>query len=88
MAIASKHKNEVTITKSLDDWYLPEKKDYVLFAAKYPMNGELLQQGSKIEAMDKWCKKMDIQATPTIFINGYQLPDAYSIEDLQYFILE
>ena len=72
----------------MDDWYLPEKKGYELFAAKYPMNGELLEQGKKIEAMDKWCKAIDIQATPTIFINGYQLPDAYSIEDLQYFLLE
>jgi hypothetical protein len=30
---------------------------------------------------------MDVHATPTIFINGNQLPDAYSIEDLQYFLL-
>lgn len=88
MAIASKHSNEITTKKSLDDWYLPEKKDYELFAAKYRMNGELMEQGNKIEAMERWCKTMDIQATPTIFINGYQLPDANSIEDLQYFLLE
>jgi len=29
-----------------------------------------------------------IQATPTVFINGYQFPDAYNIEDLEYFLLE
>ncbi len=52
------------------------------------MNGELLQQGDKIDAMDKWCNAMEIKTTPTIFINGYQLPDAYSIEDLQYFLSE
>ena len=51
-------------------------------------NGELLQQNNKIENMDKWCKATGISFTPTIFINGYQLPDAYSIEDLQYFLLE
>ena len=88
MAIASQVSDEKRIKKSLDDWYLPEKKDYELFATKYPMNGELLQQGNKIEAMDKWCKAMEIQVTPTIFINGYKLPDAYRIEDLQYFLLE
>jgi len=39
--------------------------------------------------MDKWCKAMEAgSSTPTIFINGQQLPDAYSIEDLQYFLLE
>ena len=51
------------------------------------MNGALTKQGQKIEAMDNWCKAMDVRATPTIFLNGYKLPDAYSIEDLQYFLL-
>ena len=88
MAIAAKNNTEEMLKKSLDDWYLPDKKDYDLFASKYPMNDELLQQGDKIEAMGKWCNEMEIKATPTIFINGYQLPDAYGIEDLQYFLLE
>lgn len=88
MAIAEQARNEKIIKQSLDDWYLPEKKDYDLFATKYQMNGELLKQGDKIEAMDKWCKTMEIGFTPTIFINGYQLPGAYSIEDLKYFLLE
>ena len=87
MAIAQNTGDEQKLKKSLDDWYLPDKKNYDLFAAKYPMNGELLQQGNKIEAMAQWCNEMEIKATPTIFINGYQLPDAYSIEDLQYFPL-
>ena len=52
------------------------------------MNGELGKQGDKVEAMDKWCNANDITYTPTIFINGQQLPDAYSIEDLQYFLPE
>ena len=87
LAIEEK-KDEAVIRKALDDWYLEEKKNYDFFASKYPMNGELSKQGDRIEAMDKWCKQMEVKATPTIFINGYQLPDAYSIEDLQYFLLE
>lgn len=80
--------NHKDIIQALDDWYLADKKDYDLFATKYPMNGELTRQRDKIESMDKWCKAMDIHATPTLFINGYQLPDAYGIEELQYFLLE
>ncbi len=87
LAIASQN-NENKTKHALDDWYLPEKKDYDIFNNKYPLNGELMQQGNKIEAMEKWCNDMEIKATPTILINGYQLPDAYSIEDLQYFLLE
>lgn len=87
LAIAGE-KNEIKTKKALDDWYLPEKKDYEQFAAKYLLNGELLKQNEKIERMSKWCKDLQITATPTIFINGYQLPDAYSIEDLEYFLLD
>ena len=87
LAIAEKV-DEIKTQKALDDWYLAETKDYERFAAKYPMTGELLKQGDKIEAMSKWCKAMGISFTPTIFINGYQLPDAYNIEDVQYFLLE
>jgi hypothetical protein len=87
--LAIAEKNNPALTKqALDDWYLQDNKSYTGFAAKYPMNGELEKQGLKIEAMDNWCIKNSIQATPTIFINGYKLPDAYSIEDLRYFLVE
>lgn len=88
LAIKEQSNSEGNIKLALDDWYLADKKDYEVFATKYPMNGELAQQGYKIELMEKWCKEMDIQFTPTLFINGYQLPSAYNIEDLQYFLLE
>jgi len=87
MAIASLN-DERILRQSLDDWYLSEKKDYDLFASKYPMNGKLMKQGSKIAAMKSWCNTINITFTPTIFINGYQLPNVYSIEDLQYFLAE
>ena len=87
MAITGKRDEQLT-KKALDDWYLAEKKDYGLFAARHPMNGELAMQGAKLQAMEKWCKEMNIAATPTFFLDGYQLPDAYSIEDLEYFLSE
>ncbi|MEQ1554294.1 MAG: thioredoxin domain-containing protein [Ferruginibacter sp.] len=74
--------------QALDDWYLPNVKEYKTFATKYKITGELEQQSSKIELMEKWCKGTGITYTPTIFINGYQLPDAYGIEDLEYFLQE
>ncbi len=87
LAVAAENDEHKT-KQALDDWYLPTQKDYEIFAVKYKMNGELEQQGNKIEAMDKWCKATAIGYTPTIFINGYQLPDAYGIEDLEYFLQE
>lgn len=88
LSIAAQSNGDKKINQALDDWYLVDKKDYDVFANKYPMNGELKLQGNKIEGMEKWCNIMDVHATPTIFINGNQLPDAYGIEDLQYFLAD
>lgn len=82
LAIAAKQNIHET-EKALDEWYRADKKDYELFAAKYPMNGELKQQENKIEDMKKWCHDAEITATPTIFINGRRLPETYSIQELK-----
>ncbi|MBW7846378.1 MAG: thioredoxin domain-containing protein, partial [Bacteroidia bacterium] len=63
---------------ALDDWYLADKKDYAVFADKYPMSGELKQQETEIEKMIEWCKQAEIVGTPTFFINGKRLPETYS----------
>ncbi|WP_223033648.1 vitamin K epoxide reductase family protein [Hanstruepera marina] len=68
--------------KALDDWYLPIKKDYLLFSQLYPVNGEINQQNKKIKAMYQWCYEENIMHTPAIYINGYELPNDYSLNDL------
>ncbi|MGI8952265.1 MAG: DsbA family protein, partial [Chitinophagaceae bacterium] len=87
LAVAENN-SEVKTKHALDDWYLAEKKDYNLFAEKYKLNGELKMQDKKIDMMKNWCDKVDIQFTPTIFYNGYQLPSVYAISDLKYFLAE
>jgi len=94
LAIAE-HNGEETVKHALDYWYLAEKKDYEVFAAKYPMNGELKLQNTKIEAMKQWCDKVKIDFTPTFFVaipdneglstTYYQLPEIYNLTDLKYF---
>lgn len=73
------------VHRALDNWYLAANKDYEVFASKYPMNGNLKEQISKIDAMSDWCDKMKIRVTPTVFINGKELPDHYNIVDLKNF---
>lgn len=72
--------------QALNDWYLAEKKDYEVFAAIYPINGDLKLQTPKVKLMYEWCEKEKIQFTPTLFVNGYQLPEQYSIANLRYFL--
>jgi len=76
------------IHRALDDWYLAPEKDYDSFAGKYPLYGELKQQGSKLQAMHQWCLDSGISGTPTIFVNGRQLPEIYTVDDLHSFMEE
>lgn len=85
LAIAENNNENVT-RQALDDWYLPAMKNFEKFAAAHPVNGAACTQGDKIAAMHEWCKKMDISFTPTFFVNGYQLPEMYSVADLKYFL--
>lgn len=85
LAIDSKG-NIARTRQALDDWYLAGRKDYDTFASKYPMNGELSQQQCKIEDMEDWCKEEAISYTPTLFIDGYELPGDYSVGDLKYLL--
>lgn len=85
LAIAALGNPKLT-EQALDDWYGAPKKDYEVFAARYPLDGQLQEQQQHIEAMDKWCHAAEIAYTPTLFINGYQLPENYRIEELKYIL--
>lgn len=81
LAIDSSNDKNLT-QKVLDEWYLAEQKNYEVFANKYPLNGELQKQQEKLEKMSVWCKDQKITHTPTIFVNGYELPKEYNVADL------
>ncbi|SFO16738.1 Vitamin K epoxide reductase family protein [Algoriphagus ornithinivorans] len=83
LGIASQGDLEKT-RKALDEWYSQEKKEYEAFATNYPLNGELARQESNLKAMQDWAEQEQITHTPTIFINGYELPSTYAVEDLKY----
>lgn len=79
----NEEEGESKIQQALDDWYLQKNKEYDFFAKNYPVNGNLMDQKNKIEAMHIWCEKEKITHTPTIFINGYELPKEYGVKDLR-----
>lgn len=68
--------------KALDHWFGAKEKNYSKFAVDFPVTGELQQDSSKIRAMVEWCETEKIYQTPTIFINGHELPEDYDVEDL------
>jgi thiol-disulfide isomerase/thioredoxin/uncharacterized membrane protein len=86
MGVASKGDSAYT-RQALDDWYIPKEKNYSVFASKYPLNGELKRQEEIIKKMEAWCVLEQITHTPTIFINGHELPEGYTVEDLKYVLV-
>lgn len=78
--------NQKLTQKALDNWYLADEKDYKIFASKFPINGDLHNQENKIQEMLKWSEHENIRHTPTFFINGFELPENYTIEDLKYLL--
>jgi len=85
LAVAAQNDSQLT-EKALHDWYSQDIKDYEAFAAKYPMNGKLSEQENKVTAMYDWCLKMKIAYTPTVFLNGFQLPPTNDLTQLKYFL--
>lgn len=63
----------------LHDWFL--MMDIKKFQQKYPLR-EYKDVKVQLKEHEKWFTETGIEATPTIFINGYQLPKMYSPKDL------
>lgn len=70
----------------LSEWYDKGKYQKEDFFRKYKeinINKEVEEEYKKHQI---WRKNNGISATPTIFINGYVLPDIYKIEEVAEFI--
>lgn len=68
--------------RAFSSWYNSPEKNYRNFASLYPIEGDMEAYSESISAMEKWCELANITYTPTIFVNGYQLPEIYSLKDL------
>ena len=73
------------VLSALHDWYSRENRNYDAFIKQYPLKGKGILNGGrdKLNALHHWCEAENITATPTIFINGYELPKEYSVTDLK-----
>ena len=70
----------------LTEWYTDKKKNIEDFILKHPVKVQSTQwNNDNAKAMFHFCEEMKITGTPTIFINGFRLPDTYSVKDLKYF---
>jgi protein-disulfide isomerase/uncharacterized membrane protein len=66
--------------KALHEWYVDMNIEK--FREKYPLH-EQTEVVSLLKQHELWSKEMQIVFTPTIFINGYELPKQYNVENLK-----
>lgn len=71
----------------LIDWYENKSKNIEDFKQKHPVKKrDSIWNNNNANAMSHFCKTINITETPTIFINGFELPNTYSVSDVKYFI--
>lgn len=72
----------------LSDWYNNDNKNLEEFIRLHPIREDNSSKNkSNAISMFDFCVKNKISYTPTIFINGYELPEIYNFSDLLYFFI-
>jgi protein-disulfide isomerase/uncharacterized membrane protein len=80
------HESERT-ANLIRDWY--SQMDNEKFKAKYStgIDGLSFEVEKSVNDHNNWFETSDVQGTPTFFMNGYQLPRQYRIEDLIHLVV-
>lgn len=84
--MALKEEKPEILLEAIDFWYTLKEKKYELLSNKYPVTS-LDKYNHQVEKMFNWCYEEKIDSTPTLFINGKQLPNLYDISDLNILLL-
>lgn len=71
---------------ALHYWYSTEEKSFEGLSAKFPVKGDLATADTEIDSMSTWCILANVTHTPTIFINGYRLPENYKVEEIEHIL--
>lgn len=69
------------------EWYETGRIDLQNFRKKYPIDLDNPEIKQVFDSNSEFCMVANITETPTIYINGYKLPNWYNIEDLKYFLI-
>ncbi|MHA4740616.1 vitamin K epoxide reductase family protein [Dyadobacter sp. MSC1_007] len=69
------------VSVMMDSWYQNNRQDAEKWLAQYPLKSEPENQ-KQLRLYARWCEMANIISTPTIFINGIQLPTAFQVKDL------
>jgi len=78
-------KKEEQMKQIYNDWFEKGKLLEEIFFKDLHLNMENPKIETEFKKHEAWKAITQLRATPTILVNGYQLPENYKIEDLIYF---
>lgn len=85
--IASENDENVKTQHLISQWF--HLFDFIRFKQRFPVNSEADDKAKLLEIQHyKWAEKSQVRRTPTFFVNGYELPNEYDIEDLSYMTIQ
>lgn len=72
--------------KIYDEWFGWGRNNAEEFFTKYALSAEDIKVKAEYNKHKEFMKNAEINGTPTILFNGYELPEEYELEDIGYFI--
>ncbi|ACT96441.1 vitamin K epoxide reductase family protein [Dyadobacter fermentans] len=79
-------RHETSARSALTEWYSQKEKDYNAWAKSHPTTTDPTEMMAICRNQRLWCHEADIALTPTIYINGYKMPEIYKLESLQWIL--
>ena len=73
------------IEQIFTDWFEKGRELRDDYFKEMNLDMENSKIGIEFQKHEAWRNKTQLRATPTVLINGYQLPENYMVEDLRYF---
>ncbi len=85
---ATFEKDTIEMIELINDWYEKGNRDYKSWVKKNPLKDKeaITKATPLLEEHINWCQEAVIRKTPTIFINNYEMPEGFYIEDIPYFL--
>lgn len=88
MAIHTLALAEANKVPALTDWYKQGEKNFDALAEKYPLVSDTAKGQAIAHRHSEWCRLADIEFTPTLFVDGYLLPEPYRLDGLRWQVNE
>ena len=83
--IAACLQNKDNVAQIFTDWFEKGKESGDDYFKKMDLDMENPEIETEFQKHELWRKKTQLRATPIVLVNGYQLPENYTVDDLRYF---